>query len=354
MANPVFPGGQNTWVPSHDIGNKLVIDYSRNPKKFALNKYVQIQPVEKIKGLYLQMTVEERGRVMSTNAAEYDFDDGSDAPSGTDGTESFNFLDFTAKRKAYPFRVGNMAVDQATWDLVGQQADIQAQKAMTVRTQIAYNTLTTSGSYASGHTSAAASITGASGNWAQSTTARSDIKRSLMYAFEKMLDDTLGVIEPEDCCLVMGSATAAQISQSQEIIDAVKQSRDAWPMLHGELPSGTDLYNIPSKLYGFNVVIDKTRKTTSMKTASGAALNATRSQIFAQSNAFLIARPGGLNGVAGAPSFSFLQQFTYKKYDMLVETKYDDDNLRTNGRVIDCFTTVAVAPGAGFWFSSVA
>lgn len=350
MANPTFPGGQNTWVISHEAGNKLVIDYSRNPKKFALNQYIQIQPVDKIKGLYLQMTVEERGRVMSTNAAEYDFDDGSDAPSGTDGTESFQWLDFVAKRKAYAFRVGDMTADQASWDIIAQLADVMAQKAMTVRTQLAYNQLTTSGNYLSGHTSAAASISGASGNWAQSTTARSDIKRCLFTGFEKMLDDTLGVIEPEDCVLVMGSATAAAISESQEIIDNVKQSRDAWPMLQAALPNGTQLYNIPSNLYGFKVVIDKTRKTTSLKGASAA----TRSQIFAQSNAFLVARPGGLVGTAGAPSFGFLQQFTYKKYDMVVQTKYDDDNLRTNGRVLDCTACVAVAPGSGFWFSSVA
>lgn len=350
MPNPVFPGGQNTWVPNHEAGNKLVIDYSRNPKKFALNKYIQIQPVDKINALYLQMTIEERGRVMSTNAAEYDFDDGADAPSGTDGTESFLWLNYLAKRKAYAFRLGDMAVDQASWDLVAQMADIQAQKAMTVRTQLAYNVLTTTGSYASGHVSTSAAISGNSGTWAQSTTARNDIKRSLFTGFEKMLDDTLGVIEIEDCVLVMGSATAAQISESQEIIDAVKHSTDAWPMLSASLPNGTPMYNIPSKLYGFPVVIDKTRKTTTLKGAS----TVTRTQIFAQSNAFLVARPGGLVGVAGAPSFGFLQQFTYKKYDFVVQTKYDDDNLRTNGRVLDCFVPIAVAPGAGYWFQSVA
>lgn len=349
MPNPVFPGGQNVWVPNHEAGNKLVIDYSRNPKKFALNQYVQIQPVDKVIGLYQQMTVEERGRVMSTNAAEYDWDDGADAPDGTDGTESFIWQQFIAKRKGYAFRLGDMTVDQASWDIVAQHADISAQKAMTVRTQLAYNALTTSGNYASGHTSAAASVTGASGNWAQSTTARSDIKRSLMFGFEKMLDDTLAVIEPEDCQLVFGSATAAQLSESQEIIDAIKQSKDAYPMLRGELPGKRMLYNLPSVLYGFNVVIDKTRKATNLKGATAA-----RSQIFAQSNAFLVARPGALVGVAGAPSFSFLQQFTYKKYDMVVETKYDDDNKRTNGRVIDCIQMNAVAPGAAFWFSSVA
>lgn len=350
MPNPVFPGSPNVWVPSHEAGNKLVIDYSRNPKKFALNKYIQIQPVDKVLGLYQQMTIEERGRVMSTNAAEYDWDDGADAPSGTDGTESFIWQQFLAKRKAYAFRLGDMTVDQASWDIVAQHAEIMAQKAMTVRTQLAYNILTTSGSYASGHTSAASSISGCSGNWAQSTTARSDIKRSLEYMFELMLNDTLGVIEPEDCYLVFGSATAAAISQSQEIIDMVKGGPDAYPMIQGKLNGGRQLYNIPSTLYGFNVVIDKTRKTTTLKGSSSPA----RSAIFAVGNAFLIARPGALVGTAGAPSFSFLQQFTYKKYDMVVETKYDDDNKRTNGRVIDCIVPAAVAPGAGAWISSVA
>lgn len=352
MPNPVFPGSPNVWVPNHEASGKLVVDYSRNPKKFALNQYAQIVPVDNVLGLYQQMTIEERGRVMSTNAAEYDWADGADAPDGTDGTESFIWKQYLAKRKAYAFRLGDMTVDQATWDIVAQHADIHAQKAMTVRTQLAYNQLTTSGNYTSGHVSAitGGTITGTTGNWAQSTTARSDIKRSLFYAFEKILDNTLAALEPEDCCLVMGSATAAQISESQEIIDAVKQSRDAWPMIQGNLPNSASMYNIPATLYGFKVVIDKTRKTTTLKNAS----TVTRGSIFAQSNAFLVARPGGLIANAGGPSFSFLQQFTYKKYDMVVEQKYDDDHKRLNGRVIDCVDMQAVAPQSGFWFQSVA
>lgn len=349
MPNPVFPGSPNVYVPSHEASGKLVVDFSRNPSKFALNKYVQIRPVEVVYGMYQQMTVEERGRVLTTNAAEYDWADGSDAPSGTDGTESFVWKQYLAKRKAYPFQLGDMTVNQASWDIVAQHAGIAAQKAMTVRTQIAYNALTTSGNYASGQTSAASSIPGATGNWAQSTTARSDIKRSIFYAYEKMLDSSLAAIEPEDVMLVFGSATASAISQSQEIIDLVKGSPDAWPMIRGQLEGGNALYNLPEKLYGFTVVIDKTRKTTSFKGATAA-----RSAIFAQSNAFLIARPGGLVNDAGGPSFSFLQQFTYSPYDMVAETKNDTDNKRMRGRVIDCIDTVAVAPQAGFWFSSVA
>jgi hypothetical protein len=349
MPNPVYPGSPNVFVPSHEASGKLVVDFSRNPKKFGINQYVQIVPVDQVLGMYLQMTVEERGRVLSTNAAEYDWADGADAPSGTDATESFVYKQYLAKRKVYPFRLGDMTVKQASWDIVAQHASIVAQKAMTVRTQLAYNQLITTGNYASGQVSAVSSISGCSGNWAQSTTARSDIKRSLNFAFEKILDSTLAALEPDDFVLVMGSATASQLSLTQEIIDAVKHSPDAYPMIQGNLPSGTSLYNIPSKLYGFNVVIDKTRKTTSLKGATAA-----RSSIFQQSNAFLVARPGGLVNESGGPSYSFLQQMQYSEYDMLVETKNDTDHKRTTGRVIDCLDMVAPAPQAGFWFQNVA
>lgn len=357
MPNPVYPGPSNVFVPNHEASGRLVVDYARNPKDFAVNKYSQIVPVDQILGLYQQMTVEERGRLLTTTASEYAWADGADAPLGAEGTESHIWQKFLAIRYAYPFLMGNMTAQQATWDIVSLHAGIHAQKAMTARTQLSYNQLTTSGNYASGHVSAVfgGTITGTSGNWAQSTTARSDIKRSLEWAFETILDDTLAAVKIDDMQLVISSAVAALISQSQEIIDAVKQSRDAWPMLQAALPNGTSLYNIPSKLYGFNVVIEETRKVTSAKLATRAA-----SAVFGglsslgSLNAFLIARPGGLMGVANAPSFSFLQNFVYKQFDMVVETKNDDDNKRIMGRVIDCYVPTVVAPAAGYWFQNAA
>jgi hypothetical protein len=38
---------------------------------------------------------------------------------------------------------------------------------------------------------------------------------------------------------------------------------------------------------------------------------------------------------------------------MAVETKYDDHNKRTVGRVIDAVDVRGVAPQAGFWFQSI-
>lgn len=360
MPNPVYPGPSNVYVPNHEASGRLVVDFARNPKDFAVNRYTQTVPVDQILGLFQQMTVEERGRMLTSTAAEYVFADGADAPLGAEGTESFIWQQFLATRYAYPFVIGQMTAQQATWDIISQHSGIMAQKAMTVRTQLAYTQLTTSGNYASGHVSTVfgGSITGTSGNWAQSTTARADIKRSLFFAFEKIMDDTLsGVTRMEDMVLVIGSAVAALIAESQEIIDYIKGSPDAYAAIRGDLPNQMTnrLYGLPADLYGFPLVVDVTRKVTSAKLATRAA-----SAIFGglgnigSLNAFMIARPGGLVGVAGAPSYCFLHNFVYKLFDMLVETKNDDDNKRIKGRVIDAFVMKVPAPQAGFWFQNAA
>lgn len=357
MPNPVYPAASNVYVPNHEASGKLVVDFARNPKDFAVNQYTQVVPVDQILGLFQQMTVEERGRVLTSDASEYVFADGADAPLGADGTESFIWQQFLATRYAYPFLMGQMTAQQATWDIIAQHAGIHAQKAMTVRTMLVYNQLTTSGNYSSGHVSAVfgGSISGTSGTWTQSTTARGDIKRSLEYAQEKIYDDTLAGVKPEDFWLVIGSAQAALLTQSQEIVDYIKGSPDAYAQVRGELPSrNAKAYNLPDKLYGVNVVVDITRRVTSAKLAASRAASAVFGAISSVGslNAFLIARPGGMMGVANAPSFSFIQNFVYKQFDMVVETKNDDDNKRIKGRVIDCFVPKVVAPQAGFWFQN--
>lgn len=358
MVSAVFPASSNVYVPNHEASGKLVVDFARNPKDFAVNRYTQTVPVDQIIGLFQQMTVEERGRVLTSDAAEYAFADGADAPLGADGTESFIWQQYLARRYAYPFLMGQMTAQQATWDIVAQHAGIHAQKAMTVRTLLTYNQLTTSGNYASGHVSAVfgGTITGTSGTWTQSTTARGDIKRSLEFAMEKILDDTLAGVKPEDFHLVIGTAQAALLTQSQEIVDYIKSSPNALAQIKGELPGALIGYGygLPSKLYGINIVVDATRRVSSAKLAATKVASAIFGGLSSVGslNAFLIARPGALVGVANAPSFSFLQNFVYKQFDMVVETKNDDDNKRIKGRVIDCFVPQVVAPAAGYWFQN--
>lgn len=346
MTTGVLPGGMNTFIPNHEATGNLVINFSRNPNKFALNRYAQIVPVKQTIGYYMNITVEEAGRIVDSDLSNLAWPDGNDAPTGEDGTEYFNFLQYICQRIAPTFRLGEMGVQQATWDVVAQHAAIKAQQAMTARTQRAMNQVQDSSKWGT-HTSAVSSISGNTGNWLQSTTARQDIKRSLNFAAESILDDTLGAVEPSEISLVIGSGMAKSLAETQEIVDYIKGSPMALAQIRGELPSRNAIYGIPDTLYGFPVEVDITRKVTSRKGATRAATS-----VLDNTKPFMCSRPGGMVGVAGAPSFSTISIFVWEKNDMLVETKNDTDNKRVVGRVVDTAAAVVTAPASGYLFTS--
>jgi hypothetical protein len=231
-----FPSSTNVFIKSHEASGSLIVDFSRDPSTFAVSEYAQIVPVKKPSGLYQVMTVEEAGRVLGADAAEYDWADGADAPDGSDGTESFDYPQFQTRRSAYPYRLGQRTVDNAEWEIAAQHGRIHAQKAMTVRTMRAVTALTTSGNYDSTHVSAISggSITGTTGTWAQSTSTRQDIKRSLNHAAELIMLDTLSAIDIDELMVVISPTLAKEMSVSQEIVDMIKQSSDAKYYVSGE------------------------------------------------------------------------------------------------------------------------
>ena len=343
----VFPSSANVFIRDHDASNKMVIDFARNIKKFAVNKYCQIIPVNKVGGYYLKMTIEEAGRIQFTDLRDFMWFDGSDAPQGNEGTESHEWDPFSTIRYAYRFKLGDLTIDQATWNILAQHASIKARQAMTARTQLAVTAMTTTGNYDNSHVLTVSSISGNTGNWAQSTTARQDIKRSLRTGAELILDDTLAAVELDDLILVINSNLAGQLAETQEIVDYIKGSPEALAQIKGELPGENSMYGLPNKLYGFPIVVEKTRKVTTKKGATTA-----KSQILATATPFLCARPGALVGVADAPNFS--TGVIFAQEEMTVETLRDANNRRTVGRVIENIQAKVVAPASGILFQSAA
>ena len=341
----VYPGAHNVFIRDHDASNKMVVDFARNVKKFAVNRYVQVVPVEKVGGYYLRMTVEEAGRILNDQLEDVHWPDAAPAPEGNEGTETHEWFPYRTIRRAFPFLLGDLTIEQASWNILAQHSSIQSRRAMTARTQLAINTLTTQANYATGHYSAVSSISGNTGTWAQSTTARQDIKRSLHYAAEKILDDTLAGVEIDDLILVVSSGLASKMSLCQEIVDYIKGSPDALAQVRGELPGENTMYGLPNKIYGFPIVVEKTRKTTTKKGAT-----TSKSSILSDSTAFMVARPGGLVGVADAPNFSTCVVFAQE--EMTVETLRDAPNRRTMGRVVENIAVEMVAPTSGFLFTS--
>lgn len=336
-----FPSGHNTFVP---VPNGTVIDFSRDPSKFALNRYTQIIPVQKNEGLYLEMTVEQAGRLITSDQAEFRWPDGSNAPQNEDGTESFQWRNYRAERFQYGAKLGDLSVAQAEWDIKNQHMRICLQQAMTARTNSVVSVLTNSANYDSSHRSAVALIPGNSGTFAASTTARQDIKRALNHAAQVIMKDTLSVVGPDDLMIVMSPKAAARIAECQELVDHVKHSRDSLPQFKGEISTGR-LFGLPAKLYGYDVVVEDASKTTNRK---GATRNAVH--VWPDTSIAMVSRVGGLVGKEG-PNFSTAALFVYGPDDMAVEQKHDTENRVHSVRVIDHFQAKMVAPVSGFLFT---
>lgn len=342
-----FPSAQSVFVRSHEASGKLVIDYARNPRDFTVNEYVQVKPVEKVAGYYLRMTVEEAGRIQQSDLRDYIWYDGDPAPEGVDNKESHLWLPFTCKRYAYPVTLGNLTVEQATWDIVAQYSSIEARKAMTARTQKVITAATTTGNWDATHYIDVSAIPDASGDWMQSTVARQDIKRSLEYAALIIMKDTLSAIDPQkDLRLVINPEDAAGLSRTQEIVDYIKSSPHALAQVKGELGGRNALFGLPDKIYGFDLCVEKTVKVSSRKGAT-----AVREFVLPSGTALLVSRPGGLEGVAGAPSFSTLSVFAIE--EMTVETLNDVNNRRVQVRVVENYTAEVTAPASGFMFQNI-
>lgn len=341
----VFPSAHNTFTRSLDATNKLKVEFSRNAADFALNRYTQIVPVKKVAGYYLRMTVEEAGRILNTDLRDFVWHDSQPASEGNEGAESHEFFPYECARYQFPRSIGDLTVSQADWDILAQYSRIKAQQAMTARTQAVITEFTTQANYDSSHVLNVTTITGNTGNWAASTTATQNVKRSLNTAAEVILDDTLAGVDPNDLLLVMNSALASDLSLCQEIVDHVKGSPEAFAQVRGELPGRNAMYGLPDKLYGFPVVVEKTRKVTTVKGAT-----TSRSQVLTTSTPFMCARPGGLQGTENAPSFSTVTLFMLE--EMTVETKRDDDNRRTRGRVVENYDVKMTAPASGVLFTN--
>jgi hypothetical protein len=331
-------GAENAFVPSHASSKRMMVDYSRSIKSFALNNYIQIVPVDESKGYYLEMDHEESGRIIN-DGKEFAWPDGAPAPSGNPHQREFEFKLFQTHREAYPYALGDKGLKQASFPLLDATAAGNGQKAMTRRTQDVCNMFTTTANHLAAHVIDVSAIS--TGTWSQSTTQRQTIKRSIRTLQELMLDATLAAIDEEDLVLVISSAKANGISQSQEIVDYIKRSPVALSQLKGDLSSKNPnlMYDLPTHLYGIKLCVEKTRKVTSKRGAARAV-----SQVLASSTPFMTARPGSLVGQYGAPSFSGGTLFVFE--EMKVETFRDKKNRRTEGRVVDDYKEVATAPAA--------
>lgn len=341
-----YPAQFNTYVADHEASGRLTVTYSRNPKKFPLNKYIKLTPVTKSRGYYLVMDFDTASRI-TDDGREFAFPDGARAPREIDNLDPHEFLEFRCQRYAYSWELGNLTIDEASWDIDNQYDDKNAQLAMTSRTKKVVDILTTAGNYDAAHTAAVTAISGVTGTWDASTTARQDIQRSLNYAVEKVMLATDSVVKHEDLQLVISPGLARRIRECQEIVDYLKGSPFALEQIKGSLSgeNPNSAFGLPSHLYGVELVVEDTVVTTSRRGATRA-----KSFVMPDAKPVLTSRPGVLEGKYGGPEFSTVTVFIAE--EMTVERFRDDQMDRlTYGRVVENFVAKMTSSISGFLFT---
>ncbi len=341
------PTATNTYVASPEATQNMVVDYARNVNKFAIGNYTQAMKVNKVLGLYREMGILERGRVIDPK--EYMWPRGTPRPTGWQNQVPFDYKSYQTERYAYEFAVDRDTVDQAPWDILAQEASVYGQLAMTNRTIQAMSLLTTGANWGT-HT-ATATVAGG-GKWDVSTVADQFIKKSLDYARLLILKDTLGAVDDTDLVLVVNPTCAADMSASPEIVEYVKSTAGvSLTRLMGtnEFSYKDTKMGLPSELYGIKVMVEKTVRVTSVKGASTTA----SSFVLGDTSAILLCRPGSLKGEGDslASNLNTVTCFNYE--EMTVESKYDADDRVHKGRLVDEYVYKLTAPTTGFLFTSV-
>lgn len=342
----VLPGAYNTYIPGAKASGNLFVDFSRNINDFACLKYCQPVPTQNTVGIWYQMGLDQRARLVDTDAAKQLWADGTPRPIDHSNDEYFEEKSFRCQRRSYSSLVGKMASEQAAWDEVDRRSRMLAQQAMTVRTNAIISKMTDSAQYPTANyidLSQAGAITGVTGNWAGSTSARLSIRRTLNYFKNTITLATRGAVNSDDLVIVMSPDTAEQVAVSQEIVELVKQNIGGLKYLKADEEFPKDTYGLPPRLYNTEVIIERTVRVTTNR----GLLTQTASYVLPKGTILIAHKPGSLEGVEGGRSFATASIQIYRDDDMAVETNEVRWDRLTQLAVTDNFDVTMTAPLTG-------
>ena len=161
--------------------------------------------------------------------------------------------------------------------------------------------------------------------WANATSSTPSIRKCIMTAANLIQRATLGVVSLNELYVVMNPNNAEVVATSQEWIDFIKQSPSSLDVWMGDVQYNT--YNIPSKLFGLNVVVDDTVYTSDLPGTSKVT-----SYCFPDNVAIVITKQQAIQSFQ-ASAFSTFELFTYADFETFV---YNDvKNRRYDIQVVE-------------------
>lgn len=315
----IAPNHGNTYIPMAE--EALQANFSNNPTDFAVNRYVTVAKVQHPSHYDTVHSPDDAIRRLYTSSEDLLWADGSEAPRRF--VKRHNNTLYTAKRWAVGFTIGDVASENATWDVIADHASAAAEALMVNRTSQALTALTTTGNW-SGNTATASSLGG--GQWDSSSATQLYIQKAIQGATRAIEKSSNRTANPDNLVLIVSPLVAHTISQTAEFRSYLGNSPFAKEFIQG---NGWQ-YGLGVKLYGIDVVVENAVKNTN-------ADNLTPSTDYVLGDsAILVQRPGSLQGPLNTMSTCTFGM--YKDLSILME--HDNLNLLTKGVVFDYYSTI--------------
>lgn len=347
-----YPGPYDVYVPNPEASGNLIVGYSRNAKNFPVNNYIQMFPSEKMFGGYWSYTSRNAARIISPVDAEHIWADGDPTPPGIGNMESFLFLTYKTTRRAYTFTVGNLTVEQMSFDMLMTNTRDMAQQCMTARTMLVQNALAGANFGTDNSASVDGTILPAGQNWTTGSVGFSgnqgpNILISIQYGIRRIQQQTIGAVKYDQLSLVFNPVTAQAIAASTELRDYIKQDQFALGQVKGLVPGQNMIWGLPDYMYGVKIVVEDAVRVSSR----AGAVTDNIGYVMPTGVAYLLAVDGELEGLAGGRTFSTIQMFFYRD-EMTTSTLYDMNNERYMIRLTTNYAIVIASTLSSFQFTN--
>ena len=341
-----YPSSTNVYIPTNNLNVEvtanLVVNYSRDINKFRVNQYAKLIPVAKSQGYYVRISVGQQARLEYMDLRNFLWQPGQDRPRGNWNQLGFQNFPFMTQRRNFGTTLDFKTVDLASFQLQPMNVAMCAQQAMTARTQLVTGAITNANNWYSTHVSTATTLVG--GLWSAGSATNHYIQDSLYKMAIQIQLDTMGVVTPDQLSLVINPNTARAMASSQEIRNYLSNQVDAIKFLQGVAPTMQDMYNLPKKMFGFNVYIEDAVVNRGRNTPNDDFTN--NSFLMPDGDAVMLGRPGDLVGTEGGTDYSTVQIFAYE--EMSAESFSDTENRRINLGVTEDIDVQVVAPASGY------
>ena len=155
----------------------------------------------------------------------------------------------------------------------------------------------------------------------------------------------------KDLSVVFNVTTAQAMASSTEIQDYLKQSPVALQQVRGDVENQNGIWGLPTILYTLNLVVEDAVRVSINKNPAN-DLTVLPGFVMPDGIAYMLARQGKLEGLAGSRSYSTVQCFFYRD-EMTAETMYEQIHKRYLGRVISNYVPVIASTFSGFSYYGV-